>query len=231
MGKDHVRTGPEAVRSLKRALELYLAQIRLAASHARKEMQQRAREIDQELARRQGDLRRREHEVQVLQTQLARCREGCGGLLAAVRRASVLRNDAAAACQRAQKAAEIAAQAQSDLTRVLHATERVVEDHATAGCVILTRIESQLAMISPSRASGPAAAAVGLATLVQVATAVPDLAQMGANVAAAVGHPNVLSSSSVEDATEDTHQLLVGHWADGELERRKHEIDTIEERS
>lgn len=228
MSKDQIRTDAEAVRSLRRGLERFGDQIRLAASDARREMQHRERDILQEQGRRQAELRRRELEVQVIQSELARCREGCEGLMAALRRAAGLRSEAADACVRAQKAAEVAAEAKSELTRVLLKIEGTVDEHSKLACAALSAIEKQIAELRPTQTTGLAAVTVTLATIAQVASAAPNFAQLGANLAAGLGHSNALANSSIIEAGQESHQQLVGYWADDELERRKRESGTVE---
>lgn len=229
MGSDQVRDEPGAVRSLRHGLERFSDQIRLAASDARREMQHRERQIHQELERRRAELHRREHEVEVIQVELARCREGCAALMAALRGSVVKRAEAAEACIRAQKAADAAAEAKSELTRALLKIETTVDAHSKRASPALASIEKQLAELVRIQPTGPAAIAVTIATLAQVATSAPNFTHLAGNFSAALGHSNPVANSSITEAVEESHEQLVGQWADQSLDRLKRKNGTEEE--
>lgn len=207
----------DAVRSMRRGVERFSDQLALVASHARRDIQRREGEILEEQRRRHSELRRREHEVEVIQGELARCRQGCEGLMSALRKATALRDDAVEAYRRAQKAAALAAEAKSDLFRTLRKTDSTVEGQSKAASSALARLEMRISEVTRTHSMDFGTVAVGLVTIAQIATAVPDLARLGGNVAAALGDPNSFSNSSAAEAVAEARQQLVGFWADQQI--------------
>lgn len=145
MSDDLVRAEVHAVRDLRQGVSRYAEHIRDAAAQARREVAAADRKAQEAVERRRSQLQCREQEFRVAQAALAQCRENCGGLEQEVNVAGQRHAEAAGLLDRARKAAQLTAAAQSDLLKVLQTVEGKVGEQSSVASSALARLDAKLA--------------------------------------------------------------------------------------
>ncbi len=146
MSDDLVRAEVNAVRALKLGVERYAEQIRDALRNARREVAAADRKAQEEVERRRSEVQKREHELRQVETALRRqCQENCGRLQQQVAAAAQRLAEAKQPLDRARKAAQLTATAQSELLQALQAIETTVGEHSSVASSALASLDAKLA--------------------------------------------------------------------------------------
>jgi hypothetical protein len=231
-GNDQVKAERAALQTLRGAVTRYAEQLRAAMGSARRDADVLVKRAEEAERKRRADLDRAVADLKQAEAALARCRDE--------QQAAALRGEAAAkrryADERrqllgyAKQAVKTAADARSDLLKVIQAQEPAVGEHAVAAAGALAQIESRLAGIDPgslgARAvqgiKGLTVAGAFFADTVIGAGHVAHLAQTFANGYDTVdGHPATSQEIRLEQAASGSEYLAASDLKDRETRDEK----------
>ena len=203
MSDDLVKAEVNAVRALKHGVERYAEQIRDAAGHARREIAAADRRAQDAVERRRSDGQKREQELRQAAAALRQCRENCGGLQQQVEAAAQRLAAAKQLLDRARKAAQLTAAAQSDLLKVLQNTEATVGEHSSVASSALASLDAKLAEL-PHFGVGHAIhnVAVGTAVGVEIFGATMSLGRVAGNALQAANVNFPIRDESITEMVE-----------------------------
>lgn len=203
MSDDLVKAEVQAVRALKQGVGRYAEQIRGASAQARREIAAADRKTQEALERRRSEVRKREQELRQLQAALRQCREDCGGLRRQAETAAQRLAEAGQALDRARKAAQLTATAQTDLLKTLQNIEATVGEHSSVASSALASLDSQLASL-PHFDLGSAVhdLLAGTAVSVETVAAVASFGRLAGDAAHAVNVNFPIRDHSVAEMVE-----------------------------
>lgn len=209
MSDDRVRAEANAVRALKTGVERYAEQVRVAVGHARREVAAADRQAREAVERRRSEVQKREQELRHAEEMRRQCKENCGGHRQRV--ASCTQGLAAAkqSFDRARKAAQLTATAQSDLLKILQTTEATVAQHSSVASSALASLDAKLAEL-PKFGVGHAVhnMAAGTVVGVEIFGATMDLGRLAGNALQAANITIPLRDVTITE--------MVGHREDQE---------------
>ncbi|MDZ5446899.1 hypothetical protein U2F26_29930 [Micromonospora sp. 4G57] len=145
MSDDLVKAEVIAVRALKQGVARYAEQIREASGHARREIAAANRKAEEAVERRRSEVQKREQELRQAEAALRQCQENCDRLQQQVKVAAQRLAEAKQLLDRARKAAQLTATAQSDLLKVLQNIEATIGEHSSVASSALASLDAKLA--------------------------------------------------------------------------------------
>jgi hypothetical protein len=203
MSDDLVRAEVNAVRALKSGVGRYAEQIRDALGHTRREIAAADRKAQEAVERRRSEAQKREQELRQAEAALRQCQENCGGLRQQVTAAAQRLAESKLLLDRARKAAQLTATAQSDLLTVLQNTEATVGEHSSVASSALAGLDAKLAEL-PKFGVGHAIhnAAVGTVVGIEIFDATMNLGRMTGDALHAANVNMPLRDNSITDMVE-----------------------------
>lgn len=203
MTDDLVRAEVKALHALKHGVERYAEQIRDALANARRELAAADRKAQEAVERRRSEAQKHEHELRQAEVALRHCQENCGGLQQQVAAAAQRLAEAKQLLDRARKAAQMTATAQSDLLKVLQTTEATVGEHSSVASSALASLDAKLAEL-PKFGVGNAIhnLAVGTAVSVEILGATMNLGRVAGNALQAANVNIPLRDHSITEMVE-----------------------------
>lgn len=222
MSDDLVRAEVHAVRNLRKGVSRYSEHVRDAAAQARREVAAADRKAQEAVARRRSELQRREQEFRAAQAALARCRENCGGLQQQVNVAAQRHAQAKEQLDRARKAAQLSAAAQSDLLKVLQTVEAKVGEQSSVASSALANLDAKLAEL-PHFDLGHTVHNVlgGIVVGVEITGAAMNLGRVTGNTLAALGVNTPLGDSSISEMREQEDEAAAHYVVNLQYEAEK----------
>jgi len=208
---DLVKAEAHAVRALRHAVGRYAEQIREAVVGARREVTAADRRAHEAAEHRRSEFQRREQELKAAQAALAQCLRAsgpdCDGLRQQVSAAAQRHAEARQSLDRARKAAQTTAAAQSDLVKVLQAVEATIGEHSSIASSALASLDAKLAEL-PHPGIGHTLQGIAAGALVgaEIAIAGMDLSRIGGDAAAPFNVNPPVRDHSISQAAE--HQAV-----------------------
>lgn len=222
MSDDLVKAEVSAVRALKHGIGRYAEQVRDAATEARRDIAAADSRAQEAVERRRSEVQKREQDLRQAETALRHCQENCGGLQQQVQAASRRLAEAKQLLERARKAAQVTATAQSDLLRVLQTIEATVGDHSSVASSALASLDSKLAEL-PHFGVGSAihSLAVGTAVGVEIFGATMSLGRVAGNALQVANVNFPIHDESISEMVEHRKDQERAYVIEQEFEAKK----------
>lgn len=134
-----------AVRALKHGVERYAEHVRDALGQARRDMAAADRKANEAVEGRRTEMQRCERNFREAEAALRQCQENCGGVQRQVAEAAQRHAEAKQGYDKARKAAQITATAQSELAKAGQTVESAVGQHSSVASSALASLDAKLA--------------------------------------------------------------------------------------
>lgn len=222
MSDDLVRAEVNAVRALKHGVERYAEQIRDALGHARREVAAADCKVQGAVEHRRSVAQKREQDLRLAEAALRQCQDNCGGLHQQVAAAAQRLAEAKQLLDRARKAAQLTATAQSELLKVLQATEATVGEHSSVAASALASLDAKLAQL-PKFGVGHAIhnLAVGTAVGAEILGATVNLGRMTGDALQAANVNVPLRDHSITEMVEHRREQERDYVNEQDFESKK----------
>ena len=219
---DLVKAEVHAVRALKHGIERYAEQVRDAAAHARREIAEADRKTQDAVERRRSEMRKREQDLRQVEATLRQCHENCGELQQQVRQASQRLAQAKQMVDRATKAAQLTATAQSDLLKTLNNIEATIGENSSVASSALASLDAKLAAL-PHLGVGQATRsfAAGIVGAVEIVGASMNVGRVAGNALQAANVNFPIRDTTISEAVEHQREQEVDYVIKKDLEAKK----------
>ena len=231
-GNDQVKAERAALRTLRDAVTRYAEQLRAAMAGARRDADALVKRAAEAERKRRAGLDRAVADLEQAEAALARCRDA--------QQVAALRGEVAAkrhhADERkrllgyAKQAVKTAADARSDLLKVIQAQDPAVGEHSSIAAGALAQLESRLASIDPGSLGAHAAQGikglmVGGAFFADTVTGAGHVANLAQTLASGYesvdGHPATSQEIRREQAASGNEYLAASDLEDKETRNEK----------
>jgi len=222
MSDDAVRAEVNAVRALRQGVDRYAEQIRDALGHARREVAAADRIAQEAVERRRSEAQRREQEFRRADAALRQCQENCAGAQRQAASAAERLAEAKHHLERARKAAQLTASAQSDLLRVLQTIEASVGEHSSVASSALANLDAKLAALPKFGLSHAIHnAAVGTAVGVEMFGATMNLGRITGDTLQAANLNTPLRDHSITEMVEHREEQERDYVVEQDFESKR----------